>query len=113
MQDSKPKVSPFNSYLDKIKLTHQLKGETYGGDRYCFEKAEELASWFDDPVSKGYAYMIGIKLARIAFLERKIDQSDGFDEGDNTLECDTEALKDSYLDKDVYNILWTLRKNSK
>ena len=52
-----------------------------------------LASWFDNPVDKVFATMLGIKLARMAeLLNGKIPNN--------------ESLSDSFLDHEVYSVIW-------
>ena len=84
--------------LEEIKALHARKKADYaqGGNPYSnFERAGEIASWFQDPVDRTFATLIGVKLARIAELTipgRKPNN---------------ESLDDSFVDLTNYCAIWT------
>jgi hypothetical protein len=83
---------------DQIKTLHKKKTADYSGDNpdahSNFKVAEYLSSLFNRPEDKGYAYMLGIKLARIATLRNK----DG--------KPNNESIEDSQMDMACYVLIW-------
>lgn len=91
------RIPQFIELLDKMKATHVKKNEDYASvdSPYSnFERAALIASWFNDPVSKIFATLIGVKLARWAELENKGGKANN------------ESIEDTKLDASVYMALW-------
>lgn len=59
-----------------------------------FEKSAVLISWFDDPIDKAFASLIGTKLARLSALLNKDE------------EPNNESLQDTFIDLSNYSALW-------
>lgn len=82
--------------LARIQAIHDKKNADYaqeGNPFSNFERAAILASWFNNPVDKIFATLIGIKLARLAeLLNGKIPLN--------------ESIDDSFLDENTYSVLW-------
>lgn len=85
-----------NDILKQIEEIHNRKSADYASVENPwsnFERASILASWFNDPVHKVFATMIGIKMARLAeLLNGKVPKN--------------ESIADSFLDNDTYSILF-------
>jgi hypothetical protein len=82
--------------LSRIEAIHNRKNADYsqeGNPFSNFERAAILGSWFNDPVDKVFAILLGIKLARMAELS-------------NGKTPNNESLEDSFLDHDTYSVLW-------
>ena len=82
--------------LSRIQEIHDRKNADYASEANPFsnfERAAEIASWFNNPADKVFATMIGIKLARLAeLLNGKTPKN--------------ESIDDSFLDNETYAILW-------
>lgn len=91
-----PVSETFMKLLDQMKAIHVKKSDDYAAkDPYDnFERAAVIASWFDDPIDKVFATMIGIKLARLAVLKNA------------KREPNNESVADSHLDETVYSAIW-------
>jgi hypothetical protein len=100
-------VPNFIQILDRMKAIHEKKNQDYSvsSDAFSnFEQAAVIASWFNDPVAKVFATMIGIKLSRIANLLNKGGTPNN------------ESLDDSFLDNETYALLfhcWYLTGSNK
>lgn len=82
--------------LKRIQEIHDRKSADYASESNAFsnfERAACIAEWFNDPVHKVFATMIGIKLARLAELL-------------NGKRPKNESIDDSFLDQDTYSILF-------
>lgn len=81
----------FKDFCQRMINIHEKKAHDYSkeGDRFSnFKRAAEIASWFNDPVDKVFATMIGIKLARLAeLLNGKTPKNESTD--DTFLDCCT------------------------
>lgn len=90
--------------LENISQVHDKKSDDYSSDGPYenFERAAEIAKWFDDPVDKVFAVLIGVKLARLATLHNKKGQPNN------------ESVLDSHVDLDTYAVIWhAYRKDQK
>jgi len=86
----------FRMILAEMQAIHNKKNKDYsqeGNPFSNFERAAMLASWFDDPVDKVFATLLGVKLARMAELL-------------NGKTPNNESLSDSFLDHEVYSVIW-------
>ena len=82
----------FGKLLKEANAIHVKKSHDYAQDDNAysnFERAAIIASWFDHPVHKSFAMMIGIKLARAAELL-------------NGKTAKNESVDDTMLDNFVY-----------
>lgn len=82
--------------LAEIQAIHNKKQKDYaqeGNSFSNFERAAMLAQWFQDPVDKVFATLIGIKMARLAELL-------------NGREPVNESTADSFLDENTYSVIW-------
>lgn len=89
-------MSSFTEILKRIQEIHDKKAHDYSqeGDRYSnFKRAAIIAEWFNDPVDKVFATMIGIKLARKAELL-------------NGKSPKNESVEDTFLDENTYSVIW-------
>ncbi len=102
-------VHQINTVLSKLWETtwtnsnQDKKSEDYASEsnKYSnFERAAVIASWFDDPVDKVFAVLIGVKLARLAQLS------------ENKKEPLNETVADTRLDLCTYTVLWMARHQS-
>jgi hypothetical protein len=86
--------------LENISQVHDKKSEDYSstGPYENFERAAEIAKWFDDPVDKVFAVLIGVKLARLATLHNKKGQPNN------------ESVLDSHTDLSTYAVIWEARR---
>jgi len=86
--------------LENISQIHDKKSEDYSssGPYENFERAAVIASWFDDPVDKVFAVLIGVKLARLATLHNKKGQPNN------------ESVLDSHTDLSTYCVIWEARR---
>lgn len=82
--------------LAEIQAIHNKKNKDYaqeGNPFSNFERAAMLASWFNDPVDRVFATLIGIKMARLAELL-------------NGRTPVNESTADSFLDENTYSVIW-------
>jgi hypothetical protein len=96
-EEPKPRIPEFIELLDKSREIHIKKNADYASAENPFSNFEQsaiIASWFDNPVDKSFAVLIGTKLARIAEL-RNSGKS-----------AQNESLADSFLDLGTYCFLW-------
>lgn len=97
MEKDQFKGSPeFLSLLEKSKEIHLIKGHDYANSENPFsnfERSSLIASWFDDPVDKGFVILIGTKIARLAELR-------------NGKSPKNESIFDTFLDLGTYCFLW-------
>ena len=88
----------FKSHLDQMYKTHSVKTHDYTDgakedNLQNFERAATVAAWFARTQDKGFAYIVTIKLARLASLVgRKTPKN--------------ESINDTYLDLLNYVNLW-------
>lgn len=90
-------IPQFLDLLNKMKDIHEKKNQDYaqtGAPFENFERSGQLASWFNDPIDKGFTVLIGTKLARLATLLNS----------DKT--PNNESIDDSFLDLTTYCALW-------
>lgn len=89
-------IPEFVELLDRIKTIHEKKNRDYssrdGFDN--FERSAIVASWFNDPIDKSFAILIGTKLARLANLLNKQETPNN------------ESIQDSFDDATNYCALW-------
>lgn len=86
----------FKEFCQRMIDIHEKKAHDYSkdGDRFSnFKRAAEIASWFDDPVDKVFATMLGVKISRLAELR-------------NGKTPKNESTDDSYLDLNTYAAIW-------
>lgn len=92
----------YDFYLEKLKQIHEDKEKDYTGQfspEFNFRFAEEFASNFGSKVDKPYAYLIGVKIARlIVLLNQALARP----------RC--EPIEDTFLDIANYFLLWASRR---
>ena len=82
---------------DEMKALFAKKNADYAGEAgtYAnFTRAAVIAEWFDDPVDRVFATLLGIKLARLATLKRK-GKTPNF-----------ESVEDTHEDFKTYAAIW-------
>lgn len=91
-----PPIKEVIERLDRIKKLHEKKNEDYAQKEAFenFKRSAIIADWFEDPVDKAFAILIGTKLARIATLRNK------------KAAPNNESLQDSFDDLATYSILF-------
>lgn len=92
-------------FLEKGKQIIESKGHDYTKDPKAnqfenFEKSGLIGSWFDDPVDRAFAVLIGTKLARLATLL-------------NGKSPKNESIEDTFLDMMNYAALWGGNQSAK
>ena len=96
-------VSEFLELLNTAADVHRKKNADYSGndDPYeNFHRAEIIASWFERPIDKVFATLIGIKMARWANLANKAYLTGA--------KPNNESLKDTGMDQMVYTGMWAV-----
>lgn len=92
-----PSIPEVKHILEQALAIHEKKNEDYAspGKSYeNFERSAVIASWFDNPVDKAFAVLIGTKLSRIATLRN------------SSKPPNNESLADSFLDLTTYSALF-------
>jgi hypothetical protein len=87
----------FLDLLEKSKQIHELKSQDYtsGDVDENFKRMALISKWFNDPLDKVFATMVGVKLARLATLLN------------SNKKPNNESISDSFLDLFTYVGLWT------
>lgn len=94
----------FDQYLERLREIHEAKERDYTGEyspEFNFRFAEEFASNFHSKVDKPYAYLIGVKIARLVVL---LNQS--------LARPRCEPIEDTFLDIANYFLLWASRRRA-
>ena len=89
--------STIERLADEMKDMFASKNADYAGKagRYSnFERAAIIAEWFEDPIDKVFATMLGIKLARLAILKAPGKTPNN------------ESVEDSHADFFTYAAIW-------
>lgn len=95
-QENAGAVPEFLELLEQSKSIHRKKRHDYAAEDNPFsnfERSSIIMSWFNDPVDKAFANLVGTKLARLAELR-------------NGKTAKNESIFDTCLDLFTYCGLW-------
>lgn len=88
----------FEAHLERMRALHEKKNEDYAEDTDPYSNFRLAATIADVSVDTVFRVLIGVKIARLNVLLRKLE-----DAGDDP---NFESIDDTVLDLSIYSALW-------